>query len=85
MSRQSSLFHYLPTLQLSEGKPSLIAIVQMTATSNKADNFAVTKKKIEEASSLGAKVNEPNVECNNQLKKLINSCYVIGSFSARSM
>jgi hypothetical protein len=85
MSRQSSLFHYLSTLQLSEGKPSLIAIVQMTATSNKADNFAVTKKKIEEASSFGAKVNEPNVECNNQLNKLINSCYVIGSFSARSV
>jgi hypothetical protein len=75
MSRQSSLlFHYLPTLPLSEGKPSLIAIVQMTATSNKADNFAVTKKKIEEASSLGAKVNEPNVECNNQFKKKIYSC-----------
>nr|CAH0113267.1 unnamed protein product [Daphnia galeata] len=38
------------------GKQSLIAVVQMTATSNKLENFAITKKHIEEASSLGAKV-----------------------------
>jgi hypothetical protein len=30
----------------------------MTATSNKLENFAITKKHIEEASSLGAKVNQ---------------------------
>lgn len=37
-------------------RPSLIAVAQMTATSNKADNLAVSKKLIEEAGSLGAKV-----------------------------
>lgn len=34
----------------------MIAVAQMTATSNKAENLAVSKNLIEEASSLGAKV-----------------------------
>ncbi len=38
------------------GKASLIAIAQMTATSNKAENFTTSKKLVEEASGLGAKV-----------------------------
>lgn len=44
------------TISFHVVKQSLVAIAQMTATSDKAENFAITKKQIQEASTLGAKV-----------------------------
>ncbi|KAI9554690.1 hypothetical protein GHT06_019966 [Daphnia sinensis] len=48
---------YFTTVKMFDSnKQSLVAVAQMTATSDKAENFAITKKQIQEASSLGAKV-----------------------------